>query len=176
MASSPTILEQARSRARSYWRADGIPALVRGFQAMCWAAGIYLLGHGPHSGFWRHFVFWLAICLDRGVILSLKGRITYPRTGYVAPPPQFHATHDDFVLLRLNDDDLAAEPASAGPKISLVGMVALVLTAYAAFLALVSLVGPRPIVVVLGAAGLFSTLYGAAKLLIYLRRNRRPIE
>jgi len=88
---------------------------------MCWAAGIYMLGYGPHSGFWRHLVFWLAICLDRGVILALKSRITYPRTGYVAPPPQFHATHDDFVLLHLHDDDLAAEPASPGPKISLVG-------------------------------------------------------
>lgn len=179
MASSsdtPAILEQARSRARSYWRTDGIPPLVRGFQAMCWAAGIYMLGYSPHSGFWLNLVFWLAICLDRGVILSLKSRITYPRTGYVAPPPQFHTTHDDFVLLHLHDDDLAAEPASPGPKISLVGVVALVLAAYGAFLVLVSLVGPRPIAVVLGVAGLFSMLYGAARLLIYLRQNRRSVE
>jgi len=176
MASSPAIIEQARSRARSYWRADGIPALVRGFQTMFWATGIYMLGHGSHSRFWQELVFWLAICLDRGVVLSLKSRITYPRTGYVAPPPQFHATHDDFVLLRLNHNDLAAEPPSPGPKISLVGMVALVLAAYAAFLALVSLVGPRRIAVVLGAAGLFLTLYGAAKLLIYLRQNHGPAE
>jgi hypothetical protein len=73
------------------------------------------------------------------------------------------------------DDDLTVEPASPGPKISLLGVAALALAAYAAFLALVSLVGLRPIAVVLGAAGLFSTLYGAAKLLIYMRQNRRPV-
>ncbi len=143
---------------------------------MCWAVGIYMLGYGPHSRFWQDLVFWLAICLDRGVILFLKNRITYPRTGYVAPPPRFHATQDDFVLLHLNDDDLAAEPASPGPKISLVGMVALVLAAYATFLALVSLVGLRPITVVIGSVGMLSTLYGATRLLIYLRQNRRPVE
>ncbi len=176
MPSSPATVEQVRGRARSYWRVDGIPWLVRGLQAMCWAFAIFLLARGPHSSFYSNLAVLAALCLDRGAILFLKSRITYPRTGYVAPPPQFHATNDDFVLLRLNDGDFAAEPASPGRKLSLVGVVALVLAAYAAFLALVSLIGPRPIAVALGAAGLFSMLYGAAKLLIYMRQNRRPVE
>ena len=134
MPSSPATVEQVRGRARSYWRVDGIPWLVRGLQAMCWAFAIFLLARGPHSSFYSNLAVLAALCLDRGAILFLKSRvITYPRTGYVAPPPQFHATNDDFVLLRLNDGDFAAEPASPGRKLSLVGVVALVLSRVCGF-------------------------------------------
>ena len=175
MPSPPGTLEQVRGRARSYWHVDGIPWLVRGLQAMCWALVIFMVGHGPHSSIYFNLVVIVAIFLDRGTILFLKTRITYPRTGYVSPPPPFRATHDDFVLLRLNDDDLPPEPAP-WPKVSLVTMVALMLAAYAAFLALVPLIRIQWIAVAIASAGLLLALSGATRLLLYLRRTRNLAE
>ena len=110
------------------------------------------------------------------MILFLKSRITYPRTGYVSPPPPFQATHDELVLLRLNDDDLSSERSAPGPNISLVAIVALVLAVYAAFLMLESRIGFHWIAILIGSAGLLSSLLGTIKLLNYLRQNRRPAE
>ncbi len=175
MGASPASLEQVRGRARSYWHVDVIPWLVRGLQAMCWALVIFLVGHGPHSSVYFNLVALVAICLDRGTILFLKSRITYPRTGYVSPPPPFQATHDDFVLLRLNDDDRSPEPTPR-PKVSLLTMVALMLAAYAGFLALESLIRLQWIAIAIASAGLLLALSGATRLLIYLRRTRKPAK
>jgi hypothetical protein len=134
-----------------------------------------LVARGPHSSFYFNLAAFVALSLDRGAILFLKTRITYPRTGYVSPPPPFHVTHDDVVLLRLNDYHLSAEPPPR-PKISMVAMVALMLAAYIGFLLLASMIGLQWIAIVTASVGLILALFGVIKLLIYLRQTSRPAE
>lgn len=173
MPISPPSFEEVQSRARSYWNVDGIPRLVRGLQLMCWAGVIFLVGRGPHSTLYFNLAALAALCLDRGAILFLKRRVTFPRTGYVSPPPPFQVTHQDFVLLRLHDDDLPIE-LSPRPKISMVTMVALMVAAYVGFVALAALIGLQWIAIMTAMVGLLLALSGATKLLIYIRRHHRP--
>ena len=100
----PTI-EQADHRAKEYWLSDGIPALVFGaayivlFLEVCAIfALLYLLPHVGSNWLWLFnsaFVaspvavflslVWFGLWHE-DIIEFIKSRITYPRTGYVAPP------------------------------------------------------------------------------------------
>src|SRR6476660_1949338 len=83
-----SILE-AKRRARDYWDIDGLPALLAGANTVL--LGVICLppdSHRPWSGaalvLWLVAWFFVAEC--KGTLEWLKSRITYPRTGYVAPP------------------------------------------------------------------------------------------
>jgi hypothetical protein len=79
---SSAILE-AKRRARDYWDIDGLPALLAGATTVL--LGVLWLYTG------QSVVIFLILCLildSRKILEWLKGRITYPRTGYVAPPKE----------------------------------------------------------------------------------------
>lgn len=82
---SSEILEVKR-RARDYWDIDGLPALLTGATTVL--MGVLWLCGNPYASF---FVLWFSLPLystNRKILEWLKGRITYPRTGYVAPPKE----------------------------------------------------------------------------------------
>jgi hypothetical protein len=87
---SPAIFE-AKRRARDYWDIDGLPALLAGAATVLlgvmllptdrqpprWVAALML-------GLWASWFLFFSI--RKKILVWLKSRITYPRTGYVAPP------------------------------------------------------------------------------------------
>jgi hypothetical protein len=92
MAEVIPSVHEAQDRARRYWESDGLVFLVAGL-------GLAMLGAGDlwaHSSalsareeFSADVVRMAAICFlaAQGRVAEwLKARITYPRTGYVAPP------------------------------------------------------------------------------------------
>jgi hypothetical protein len=105
MLEQEPAIEQADHRAKEYWSSDGIPALVFGvayivlfLEVSAIFALLYLLPHvgsnwlwffnsafvaSPVAGFlsFAWFGLW-----HEDIIEFIKARITYPRTGYVAPP------------------------------------------------------------------------------------------
>lgn len=98
-------------RARAHWRADGLPMLVAAGIYLSVVCGLLAFGYFVHrlpslrhNSFVDNFVgpvfvllfitspFWIlafAIWVEtywEDIIEWWKGRLTYPRTGYVAPP------------------------------------------------------------------------------------------
>jgi hypothetical protein len=87
---------QAERRARSYWEIDGLAVIIQAVAAL--VAGLWFWSMNA-SGAWGRdltkvaaMVCLVAVLLDTirkpSIILWLKAKITYPRTGYVAPPAQ----------------------------------------------------------------------------------------
>jgi hypothetical protein len=105
MLEPESAIEQADHRAKEYWFSDGIPALVFGaayivlLLEVCAIFGLlYLLPHVRSNWLWLFnsaFVaspvavflslVWFGLWHE-DIIEFIKSRITYPRTGYVAPP------------------------------------------------------------------------------------------
>jgi hypothetical protein len=105
MLQPESAIEQADHRAKDYWFSDGIPALVFGaayivlLLEVCAIFGfLYLLPHVSSNWLWLFnsafvaspvVVFlslvWFGLWHE-DIIEFIKSRITYPRTGYVAPP------------------------------------------------------------------------------------------
>lgn len=86
MPETSTAILEAKRRARNYWDIDGLPALRAGAFIVLW--GVFYLSTGIHKSLWAIVVLgvWGLSWKKKGIIEWLKGRITYPRTGYVAPP------------------------------------------------------------------------------------------
>jgi len=85
---SSAILE-AKRRARDYWDIDGLPSLLAGANTVC--VGVLLLPTLTHRSRWGAvlvlgLVALLFLSESKKTLEWLKNRITYPRTGYVAPP------------------------------------------------------------------------------------------
>ena len=94
----PDFDEIARRPLR-YWDVDGLPELVMGILWTLWGAA-WLFGEAlPHD--WRWNVYWTAVPVVLAfsglaavrVIKSLKSRLTFPRTGYVAWKEPSRGTH-----------------------------------------------------------------------------------
>jgi hypothetical protein len=93
MPNPETFTEQAGHRAERYWYEDGYVNLFTGvyflaFSLMSYAGIPSYTRHEKH----RH-LYWIAYLIvisvgvwSRPLIKRLKVRLTYPRTGYVAPP------------------------------------------------------------------------------------------
>jgi hypothetical protein len=97
-----TSVFQAKVRAWQYWNIDGLPAITMG--GACLLQGVaYLWGHHHRHSILPVFLILpaLVILVDqifwRKIVGWLKARITYPRTGYTAPPPR--TLHTDPALL-----------------------------------------------------------------------------
>ncbi len=94
---------QAERRARSYWDIDGLAVIIQAVAVLL--AGLWFW-YMNSSGAWGRrqtdlaaIVCIVAVILDTirkpAVILWFKTKITYPRTGYVAPPaPQLSSPLD----------------------------------------------------------------------------------
>ncbi|MGZ4846149.1 MAG: hypothetical protein ACXV75_15685 [Candidatus Angelobacter sp.] len=111
---SNAILE-AKRRARDYWDIDGLPALLAGattvLLGVLWSAG-------RHQSTWNFLVLWffLSLCVDSKKILKwLKSRITYPRTGYVAPPQADPVVErDPYTVISIIEEPVAPTDPVAG--------------------------------------------------------------
>jgi hypothetical protein len=81
-----TAILEAKRRARNYWDIDGLPALRAGVFIVL--LGIFYLSAGMHRSILGLVILagWVLSWKKRGILEWLKDRITYRRTGYVAPP------------------------------------------------------------------------------------------
>lgn len=112
-SSSPVL--DAERRAWNYWFVDGLPNLVAGLLCLLLASISFLLS-GPHHVRSRLLITLAVIVFGifaavflrfRQTLEWLKARITYPRTGYTAPP-YFALTFDasppaDLTMLNLSE-------------------------------------------------------------------------
>jgi hypothetical protein len=112
---SSNAIPEAERRAWSYWFVDGLPNLVAGLLCLLLASISFLLS-GPHPVRSPLVITLAAVALVifaavfirfRQTLEWLKARITYPRTGYTAPP-YFALTFDasppaDLTMLNLSE-------------------------------------------------------------------------
>ncbi|HEX3587476.1 MAG TPA: hypothetical protein VH024_15850 [Candidatus Angelobacter sp.] len=88
MPETNSAILEARRRARDYWDIDGLPALLAGAATV--SVGVILLPAKSHLPWWGAGLTFGSFALyflaeSEGTVEWLKSRITYPRTGYVAP-------------------------------------------------------------------------------------------
>lgn len=92
MTTAKNGIAQAEQRAWDYWFVDGLPNLVSGVACVLVATSLLSAAMRP-----RHTIIAITSIVSlvlyvfllirlRSVVEWLKERITYPRTGYVAPP------------------------------------------------------------------------------------------
>lgn len=88
---NPQLLDAER-RSWDYWFSDGLASIVSGFA--CLFMAVYLVSsrrflHGYLFGavlILCMLLYGVVIIFQRQIIEWLKSKITYPRTGYAAPP------------------------------------------------------------------------------------------
>jgi hypothetical protein len=99
---SGTSVYQAKIRAFQYWNTDGLPLIISGFAFILQGAA-YFWEHHHRRSILPVLLIVLAVVIlvdqifRRKIAGWLKSRITYPRTGYAAPPPL--TLHTDPALL-----------------------------------------------------------------------------
>jgi len=113
---SSAILE-AKRRARDYWDIDGLPALLAGATTVL--LGVVWLYTGDRS-VWDFLLFWAffsPLLKSKKTIEWLKGRITYPRTGYVAPPKATpYSKRDPYTIISITKEPVAPIDGRASRK------------------------------------------------------------
>jgi hypothetical protein len=102
-------------RAASYWFVDGLPETLFGL-ALFAASGLAVLWGLYMPKPWSKFDwmvvyagFLLYYFTERRFLDFLKGRFTYPRTGYVQPPEESEWRVETLTTLRLRPDPPAKE-------------------------------------------------------------------
>ena len=105
MPESSTSIVQAKVRAWQYWNVDGLPTITMGVVFLLQGVAYFWGHHHPDSILPVFLVVAsIAIYIDqifwRKIVGWLKARITYPRTGYAAPP---RTLHTDPTLLSASD-------------------------------------------------------------------------
>lgn len=110
---SNAILE-ARRRARDYWDIDGLPALLAGAATVSY--GVLWLPTDNHLPRWWGVALVLGLFAllllseSKRALEWLKSRITYPRTGYVAPPQADTASErDPYTIMSIMKEPEAQE-------------------------------------------------------------------
>jgi hypothetical protein len=111
-----TSLTLVRHRARLHWFADGLPQILGGLPAILF--GFYLASDGPQHrstlssilSISAMFLYAALLPGSKPLLEWLKQRITYPRTGYAAPP---YFTEDPHSL---NTDQLSLMQADTRSK------------------------------------------------------------
>ena len=89
---SNSFVTPAERRSWNYWNEDGLANMVTGAGCLSIAAlnlvSVYLAGEAAR--FWAIGILLIAYMIltlyMRAVVVRLKERLVYPRTGYVAPP------------------------------------------------------------------------------------------
>ncbi len=112
-ADSPIV--QAEQRSWNYWFIDGLPSLVAGIACLLAAFGLYTTSIRPENpvtivlAIAALILYGVVVLRMREIIEWLKERITYPRTGYTAPPParwrEDTALSQDLTVLSLQGAD-----------------------------------------------------------------------
>lgn len=120
MPETSTAILEAKRRARDYWDIDGLPAFLAGAYTVL--LGVLWLPPDSHRSRWGAA---LGLGLFALLFLSgsektlkwLKSRITYPRTGYVAPPKAGpDPERDPYTII-----SITKEPEAQGPLAPLEG-------------------------------------------------------
>jgi hypothetical protein len=134
LADTSSAIFEAKRRAKDYWNIDGLPALLKGATTVL--VGVVCLATNRHWSAWDLFwlCFFLSILLEGKKTLEwLKGRITYPRTGYVGPPEEApYVRRDPFTIISIIKEP--EEPPARTSQMA-IGL------AYAPFLFLVLWIG-----------------------------------
>jgi hypothetical protein len=89
---SPSSLIAADQRASRYWFDDGLPTILVGTAYLLMSFFLLYPREGSSTfaaiaAFAAMAGFGILILRQRQILDWLKSRITYPRTGYAAPPP-----------------------------------------------------------------------------------------
>jgi len=201
-----TQLDQIVRRTRQYWYADGIPEIAVG--CLLLAVGLLFAIEAaapPGSGLSRVTAYGLPVLILAGVfaagrfVKTVKARMTYPRTGYVAYTRPAGARRilriliaalagallgDAAMRLRLDSSQtLLLQALCASILIMVAGLGLIRFYALAAFtMGLGILLSRFPTgpaqgnALLYGAAGAAFILSGAITLLTYLRRSTPPPE
>lgn len=106
MSETNNAILEAKRRARNYWDIDGLPAFMAG--ATPFLLGVFSLYTGKNS-VWDILWVWFVLSLwfdSKDIVEWLKGRITYPRTGYVAPP-EAAPEHDPYTIISVIKEPVA---------------------------------------------------------------------
>ena len=108
---SNAILE-AKRRARDYWDIDGLPALLAGATTVLFGvAWLPTDRPWPGAAFVLWLIAWFFLVESKGILEWLKSRITYPRTGYVAPPKvPPHGKRDPYTIISIIKEPGPNEP------------------------------------------------------------------
>lgn len=92
MTGSESPVVRAEQRAWNYWFVDGLPSLVSGVACVLIATSLLSGATRPRHtilvivGIVSLLLYVFLLIRLKNVVEWLKERITYPRTGYVAPP------------------------------------------------------------------------------------------
>lgn len=202
------VIEVAPRRAARYWYEDGLVEIGAGLLFLLLAGLFAVEGLAPAGSLPPWFsAFGLPVIVLGGMIVlglalrTLKQRLTYPRTGYVAYPPTRPIRKALagiiggvvsllLVLLLLSHPEwLAALPAVQGavvaavwlllsirmgvPRMAVQGLLALGAGVIVSLIGLGTSLGTA---VVFGAIGLGSLISGTFVLSRYLRMTPRPVE
>lgn len=116
MPENPSPVALAERRAWTYWSADGLPSILIGIGCLTMAFILF----ADHSRLPRVLDVILLVATlalysfimisNRQILEWLKARLTYPRTGYVAPP--YSAGFDRFSF-----QSVALDLSQAGPDV-----------------------------------------------------------
>jgi hypothetical protein len=111
MPETNTVILEAKRRARDYWDIDGLPALRAGAIIVLW--GVFWPSTGMRGSVLAMVVLavWILSRKKRGILEWLKDRITYPRTGYVAPlKADQDSERDPYTILSIIKEPEVKEP------------------------------------------------------------------
>ncbi|HEY2911872.1 MAG TPA: hypothetical protein VGK21_00805 [Candidatus Angelobacter sp.] len=111
MPETSNAILAARRRARDYWDIDGLPALVAGTTTV--SVGVIcspLKIHGLGGALVLVLCAWFFLTEGKGTLKWLKSRITYPRTGYVAPPQAYRdSEREPYTIISITKEPEAEE-------------------------------------------------------------------
>jgi len=114
MSETSNAILEAKRRARDYWDIDGLPALLAGAATV--SLGVIWLPTDIHLPWWDAdltlglFALYL-LAESKRTLEWLKSRITYPRTGYVAPPKETpYSKRDPYTIISITKEPAAIEP------------------------------------------------------------------
>jgi len=97
MSEPPDPVVRAARSAERHWYEDGLQNIYRGFLMLLLATGYFPSGPFPRQSrtetilslvsLCAFFLFCILLLAHRRIIGWIKTKMTFPRTGYAAPPP-----------------------------------------------------------------------------------------
>ena len=117
MSETSTAILDAKRRARDYWDIDGLPALLAGaVTVLLGAVWMYKSDRSVQDLLLLWFFFY-PLLESKKILEWLKSRITYPRTGYVAPPKEApYSRRDPYTITSIIKEPVAPIDRKASRK------------------------------------------------------------
>jgi hypothetical protein len=117
MPETSSAILAAKHRARDYWDIDGLPALLAGATTVLLGA-VWL--YTRDQSVWGLLLFWAffsPLLESKKTLEWLKSRITYRRTGYVAPPKKAaYSKRDPYTIISITKELVAPIEGRASRK------------------------------------------------------------